>query len=441
MATTQRTLQHQLQDLADWIAGVELDPQPTAETFADGALRAAWRAIADVPWTGDMVVYRKLCEAEMRRAMAGYPNGPALCERVLRVIPSLVERPFRSLAEIAPDLRPVTWLWPGWLPVGMLTLLAARPGLGKSMLALDLAGRIIAGQPWPDGAPQTEPGAPCIYVDGENIPEVHNERAAAWDLDRDQLYMLLPDEEDVLVDLSTTKYQELLSQMVYRLEPALVIIDSLGAVMGKGENAVEDVRALLGFLAVLAQHHGIGALLIHHLRKGNSSGQLPLYDTIDPDQIRGSGHITAMARVAWGLTTVQVGARPDPNGPRKLAVIKSNLARHPDPLGVELVPLPGGDHVRVVYDLDAPESYQEPTDRDEAADWLLEYLEDAGEPVPPKQVIEAAKDAGISRATIYRVRDQLKAEILNTGGRRSSTNRWRLAADGDDQEAQEPDLL
>lgn len=433
MATTQRTLQHQLQDIADWIAGVDLDPRPTGEAFADGALRAAWRAIADLPWNGDKGVYRKLCETEMRRAMGGYPNGPALCERILRVIPLTIERPFRSLAEIAPDLRPVTWLWPGWLPVGMLTLLAARPGLGKSMLALDLAGRIIAGQPWPDGAPQAAPGAPCIYVDGENIPEVHNERAAAWNLDREELYMLLPDEEDVLVDLSTTKYQELLSQMVFRLEPALVIIDSLGAVMGKGENAVEDVRALLGFLAGLAQHHGIGVLLIHHLRKGNQSGQLPL-DTIDPDQIRGSGHITAMARVAWGLTTVQVGARPDPNGPRKLSVIKSNLARHPEPLGVFLDPLPDSDHVRVVYGLEAPESYQEPTERDAAADWLLEYLEDAGEPVKPKQVIEAAKDAGYSRATIYRVRETLKGKIVNTGGRKSPDNFWQLAFTEEDGE-------
>lgn len=428
MATTQRTLQHQLQDLADWIAGFELDPRPTAEAFADGALRAAWRAIADLPWSNNPAVYRKLCEAEMRRAMGGYPNGPALCERILRVIPSTVERPFRSLAEIAPDLRPVTWLWPNWLPIGMLTLLAARPGLGKSMLALDLAGRIIAGEPWPDGAPQAAPGAPCIYVDGENIPEVHNERAAAWNLDRDQLYMLLPDEEDVLVDLSSSKYQELLSQMVYRLEPALVIIDSLGAVMGKGENAVEDVRALLGFLAGLAQHHSVGILLIHHLRKGNSSGQMPLYDTIDPDQIRGSGHITAMARVAWGLTTVQVGARPDPNGPRKLSVIKSNLARHPEPLGVFLDPLPDSDHVRITYGLEAPESYQEPTERDAAADWLLEYLEDAGEPVRPKQVVEAAKDAGYSRATVYRTREALKDQILNTVGRKAPDNRWRLAS-------------
>ncbi len=204
-----------------------------------------------------------------------------------------------------------------------------------------------------------------IYIDGENIPQVHNERAVAWGLPREKLYMLLPDEEEMLIDLNTHEDQEILAQMVYRLEPSLVIVDSLGAVMGTGENAVEDVRELLGFLSGLAQHHGAGVLLIHHLRK-STGGQLPLFDTVDPDQIRGSGHITAMARVAWGLTTVQTGARPDPNGPRKLQVIKSNLARHPDPLGITLEPLPGGEHVRVVYDQEAPEAYKEPTERDAA---------------------------------------------------------------------------
>ena len=195
--------------------------------------------------------------------VAGYPNGPALVGRIERTIPNTVERPFRSLAEIAEDLRPVEWLWPNWLPLGMITLLAARPGTGKSLVALDVAHRIITGQAWPDGTGMpdvvmrgardgatacdgvTDDGTatvaggtggprPVIYIDGENIAEVHNARAVAWGLPREHLYMLLADEEDVLLDLSGTKYQELLTQMVYRLKPALVIVDSLGAVMGKG---------------------------------------------------------------------------------------------------------------------------------------------------------------------------------------------------------------
>jgi hypothetical protein len=160
------------------------------------------------------------------------------------------------------------------------------------------------------------------------------------------------------------------------------------------------------------------------------TGWPPLFDTIDPDRIRGSGHITAMSRVAWALTTVQTGARPDPNGPPKLQVIKSNLARHPDPLGIVLEQLAGGQHVRVVYDREAPEPYKEPTERDAAGEWLLEYLEAAGKPVSPKEVIAAAKEAGFGRSTIYTPWEELKDEIVNTAGRRSAGTCWRLASLG-----------
>jgi|WetSurMetagenome_2_1015567.scaffolds.fasta_scaffold17395_3 hypothetical protein len=429
-----RTLQAQLQDIADWIAGMDLDPEPTIADFSEGVLQAAWRAVHSRAWTDDPYSYKMACLAEMVPAMAGYPNGPALCERIKRVIPSTEERPFPSLEEIADTLQPVSWLWQPWLPLGMLTLLAAQQGTGKSMLGLDLERRIIEGEPWPDGSSQTRPGANVIYVDGERIPSVHNDRAVAWKMPRRQLYMLLADEEDGLLALESEKYQERLAQMVYRLEPALVIVDSLGAVLSRGENGVEDVRALLGFLAGLAQAHGCAILILHHLRKSN--GQMALFDSIDMNEVRGSGHITAMSRVAWGLKTIQTAAKFDPNGPRKLAVIKSNLSRHPEPLGVMLEPIPGNEeHVRVVYDKDAPQVYQEPTERNGAAEWLLTYLAETGDPIPPKTVVEAAEASGFSRATIYRARDDLKGQIVNSRGRRHRVNGWMLAGPEDPEDA------
>lgn len=422
-----RTLQSQLQDIADWIAGIEIDPMPSHLDFQEGALRTGWLAVRNQAWDNDAYGYRMRCESDLKLAMTGYRNGMQLYERILRVITSDVERPFRSLAEIASELQPVTWLWKPWLPLGMLTLLAAQQGTGKSMLALDLARRIIVDEPWPDGTSQTRPNANVIYVDGERIPSVHNDRAMAWHMPCERLYMLLADEEDGLLALESEKYQERLTQMVYRLEPALVIVDSLGAVLSRGENGVEDVRALLGYLAGLAQAYGCAILILHHLRKTN--GQMALFDSIDMNEVRGSGHITAMSRVAWGLKTVQTGQKPDPNGPRKLAVIKSNLSRHPEPLGVQLEPIPGNEeNARVVYAEDAPESYKEPTAGDEAETWLLGYLEDAGRPVKPADVVKAGAEEGYNRMMIYRAREALSDQILNTGGRKNPKNRWALAS-------------
>ena len=43
----------------------------------------------------------------------------------------------------------IEWLWPGHIPLGMLTLIAGDPGVGKSFLTLYIAATVSAGLPWP----------------------------------------------------------------------------------------------------------------------------------------------------------------------------------------------------------------------------------------------------------------------------------------------------
>ncbi|HZY87305.1 MAG TPA: AAA family ATPase, partial [Gemmataceae bacterium] len=58
--------------------------------------------------------------------------------------------PLRRLSELVS--RPVEWLWPGRLALGKLALLEGDPGLGKSLLTLDLLARLSTGRPMPDGS-------------------------------------------------------------------------------------------------------------------------------------------------------------------------------------------------------------------------------------------------------------------------------------------------
>jgi hypothetical protein len=53
------------------------------------------------------------------------------------------------LSDLAPE--PVGWLWPGRIPSDRLTLIDGDPGLGKSLLTLDLAARLTTARPLPDG--------------------------------------------------------------------------------------------------------------------------------------------------------------------------------------------------------------------------------------------------------------------------------------------------
>jgi len=47
----------------------------------------------------------------------------------------------------------IPWLWPNRIPLAKISLLVSRPGVGKSLLAADLASRISTGSPFPDGVP------------------------------------------------------------------------------------------------------------------------------------------------------------------------------------------------------------------------------------------------------------------------------------------------
>ncbi len=52
------------------------------------------------------------------------------------------------LSDVAPAA--VRWLWPGRVPLGKVTLLDGDPGVGKSLIALDLAARVTTQSPMPD---------------------------------------------------------------------------------------------------------------------------------------------------------------------------------------------------------------------------------------------------------------------------------------------------
>jgi hypothetical protein len=104
-------------------------------------------------------------------------------------IPALEELPL-------PEIK---WVWEQWLPCGMLTLFGAMPSAGKSYVALDLARRIIDGTSFPDGTPVERPG-PVIYIDAENLPQIHDQRARGWGMDRSQLYVMVPGDRRLMID-------------------------------------------------------------------------------------------------------------------------------------------------------------------------------------------------------------------------------------------------
>jgi replicative DNA helicase len=343
--------------------------------------------------------------------------------RMAELLTTSQPRQYQAFDELAATIPEIEWLWQSWIPRGMLTLLGATPGAGKSMIALDLSRRVIHAKPFPNGAPNPcVDGAPVIYIDAEVVPQIIKERVERWEMDASRLFLMLPRPND-MIDFSRIEYQEQLRNMVASIKPALIIVDSLSSITSKGENSIEDVRAILGFLNELANTHNVAVLIIHHLRKRSGAQMaLPGFE-LGIDDFRGSSHITAMARSIMALSVVQTGPEHDPNGPRKLSVVKSNLCRIPDAIGCEMVPLhPAGVMLR--WDSVAPEPYKAPTKQDECTNWLRNLLRESSNPLKPKEIVQEGRNEGFSRPLIYRARKELGRHVQDTTGRRDPNNKW-----------------
>ena len=80
-------------------------------------------------------------------------------------------------------IRPIDWLWDGYLPRGMLTLLAGLPGCGKSTLSLAFAATVTSAGRWPDGTPMRTLGSVLIWSSEDAADTVLTPRLMACGAD------------------------------------------------------------------------------------------------------------------------------------------------------------------------------------------------------------------------------------------------------------------
>ncbi len=337
---------------------------------------------------------------------------------------------YPALSELQGHIKDITWFWDYRIPNGKMTVLGGEGGVSKSMLAQRICYMQIHETKFPDGTPVHNPGAPVLYVDCEGFASGVKKRAQAWGMDISKFYLWSVDlEKDGFINLSNAAFQDELIERINAMEqiagkPALVVIDSLGNASAGGQDKVEDVRDLLNFFNQIAYGFDIAVILVAHTRK--PPAMFTGKGEITQDDIRGSGHVINMARAAIGVWKVQTDEKPNPNAPRVMAVLKTNYDITPAPLGYEVLRDENGNPK--MFFGDAPKPYKEPTKVQKCADWIIATLEEAGEPMQPKELETMAEQEGYKRGNFYDARKLLEKDgrIVDTHGKKIPENKWAL---------------
>ena len=390
--------------------------------------------------------------------------------RALQPLPRLV-----CLADVS--ARNVSWLWPGRVPIGKVTLIVGDPGVGKSLIALDVAARVTRGAPWPDERVESQEtrvegqspnsGSPPSTLDPrlsasvlllsaeDDLADTIRPRLEALEADCTRIIALVaaqtptpplltpnsrlpaPSAFDLSRDVA------LLDRLLdARPDCRLVIVDPISAYLGRAvENVNAEVRRIIAPLAQLAARRRLAVVAISHLRKQQGAAI---------HRAMGSLAFVAAARAAW-LVVKDPGSKDSGKRARRLLLpIKNNFAGDATGLAFTIEPrspgaLPGGspaaspiicwsaEPINMAADdalAPAKRATGRPSDeRDEAARWLETQL--AAGARPSADLEELAVANGFKLPTLRRAFRDLGGEAVRIGFGPLGEWFWRLPGIGE----------
>lgn len=323
-------------------------------------------------------------------------------------------------------VRRARWAWEGRVPLGALSLLAGRQGLGKSTLTIELAARVSRGDL--PGDLHGEAAGVLIVTLEDAAGAVVKPRlmAAGADLDRVHHVHATVDGLDALVTFPADA--EEIERAAVEHGARLLIVDPLTAALPGELDSHRDaaLRRALAPLAALAERCDLAALVVAHLNK--APGSDPLY------RVGGSVAMTAAPR-----SVLIVGA-PDLDAPdRVLAHAKCNYGALAPALAARIegreLPLDGetlstsrwvacGESDLTVHDLFGAAT-EEQSELDEAAGFLRDALAD-GEWHAKADLVGDAGRERIAARTLQRAAQVLHVEYSREGFPARSS--WRLPA-------------
>jgi hypothetical protein len=305
--------------------------------------------------------------------------------------------------------KPVEWLWYPRLPLGMNSLFAGSPKVGKTFVSIAIAAAVSRGAPLPLDDPRA-PGSviilsaeddpantlkPRLRTAGANMSKVHFLRS-----------VLLEDGSEALPGLRADL--EAIEDAARGLEDCrLIIIDPISAYLnGIDDHKNAEIRGLLFPLNAMAGRLKAAILLITHLNKSSAQDA--------QQRVTGSVAYVAACRANFLFTR----DKDDPAKRRRLMLDNGcNLTEEVPTLAYRIADSGEGSQVEWEQDPvpisteeamteDPPGDREDPFEARECDEWLMEAL--GSGPKPHKDLIREGKDNGSRKGCSSSPRNALR---------------------------------
>jgi len=183
----------------------------------------------------------------------------------------------KPLKQLIEEAKPLEYICDPLIPKRSVIMLAGKAGVGKSMLALDLAHKVANGGKI-FGRFEVSAPSKVLYIDEENNPSILRQRTDLLGLNPLEGIDCL-----VLEGFKLSEHIEQLEDILSSKEYSVIIIDNWTDASGNvDENRSWQVSGIFSELRRIAYEYDCTFVIIHHLRKN-----LP-YVVNEIDELRGS---------------------------------------------------------------------------------------------------------------------------------------------------------
>ncbi|HJZ57159.1 MAG TPA: AAA family ATPase [Gemmataceae bacterium] len=293
------------------------------------------------------------------------------------------------------------WVWKPWIQRGVLTLIGAEGGTGKTRLAADLVRRARHRLPWPDGPdrPSWEGETVALWVAADNHHSEMVTLCESFGIADCVKVNAHPSDPWGGVSLELAEDFELLEKRIEVCRPLLAIVDTVGNATDKNLSRQEEAKAFYQPLQLIARRQKVALLCLTHLNAGGT-----VLGRRGVEKVR-----TVIRMTASDVTDVRCR--------RRLEVVKSN-SPYPSPLGVTM-----GDAGNE-YDTNPPPPPEllgdgvpgggrQPAAINECKDWLADLL--VNSPRRLSEIRKTAEEKGFSPGTLYRAKAALELKQFQHG--------------------------